>query len=83
MDSEDALFGYPKKHTHRENNPHSPTFWMPDVTVTLKRDSMGTVATDTGKMIFGDLEKYAPLWSIDSEELRASDRRFISYGTWT
>jgi len=56
--------------------------WMPDVGVVLERVTGGSVASDTGKLILGDISEYTPLWSLDTAYLRANDRKFIEYGTW-
>ncbi|MHA1812899.1 MAG: hypothetical protein ACTSYX_05620 [Candidatus Thorarchaeota archaeon] len=58
-------------------------YWMPDLTVVLRRTPLGTVTTPTGHMIVGDLTDYTPLWSLDTQYLRDHGRRYIEYGTWS
>ncbi|MHA2200870.1 MAG: hypothetical protein ACXABN_13380 [Candidatus Thorarchaeota archaeon] len=55
-------------------------FWMPDMSVTIEIGSLEIVTTSIGKMIFGDLNDYDPLWSIGLETLSENDRRFMHYG---
>jgi hypothetical protein len=70
--------------SNKEDVKHGGAFkhWMPDVGVVLERVSSGSVATDTGKLLLGDISEYAPIWSLDTEYLRSHDRKFIEYGTW-
>jgi len=56
--------------------------WMPQVSITVKRDPMQPVATGTGKMLFGELDDYSPMWSLDTSYLSENNRRFLEYSTW-
>lgn len=56
--------------------------WMPVMSTTLTHESVGGIATDTGKLILGDFKEYSPLWSVDTAYLKESGRRYLEYGTW-